>query len=64
MRRLAVVSQQRIDRDLQPCSRIDQRGREYVLFYSPELENHPDNDYFRDPGDDLPPMRLRIPLNK
>ncbi|AYG59374.1 OmpA family protein [Rhizobium jaguaris] len=46
-------------------SRIDARGREYVLFYSPELEDQPDrDDYFRDPGDDLPPMRLRIPVNQ
>ncbi|WFU03665.1 OmpA family protein [Rhizobium sp. CB3171] len=46
-------------------SRIDARGREYVLFYSPELEDQPDrDDYFRDPGDELPPMRLRIPLNQ
>jgi outer membrane protein OmpA-like peptidoglycan-associated protein len=46
-------------------SRVDARGREYVLFYSPELEDQPDRDnYFRDPGDELPPMRLRIPLNQ
>ncbi|MBB5573632.1 MULTISPECIES: OmpA family protein [Rhizobium] len=46
-------------------SRIDARGREYVLFYSPELEDQPDqDDYFRDPGDELPPMRLRIPVNQ
>ncbi|MGO4436103.1 OmpA family protein [Rhizobium sp. RAF56] len=46
-------------------SRIDARGREYVLFYSPELEDQRyGDDYFRDPGDELPPMRLRIPLNQ
>jgi outer membrane protein OmpA-like peptidoglycan-associated protein len=51
--------------DIVQRSRIDARGHEYVLFYSPELEDRPDNDdYFRDPGDDLPPMRLRIPLNQ
>jgi outer membrane protein OmpA-like peptidoglycan-associated protein len=51
--------------DIIQRSRIDARGREYVLFYSPELEDQPDNDsYFRDPGEDLPPMRLRIPLNQ
>jgi outer membrane protein OmpA-like peptidoglycan-associated protein len=51
--------------DIVQRSRIDARGREYVLFYSPELEDRPDNDdYFRDPGDDLPPMRLLIPLSK
>ncbi|CUX41599.1 MULTISPECIES: OmpA family protein [Agrobacterium] len=44
-------------------SRIDDRGREYVLFYAPELMDDPDRDYvYRDPGLDLPPMRLRIPV--
>ena len=51
--------------DIIQRSRIDARGREYVLFYSPELENQPNqDDYYRDPGDDLPPMRLRIPVNQ
>ncbi len=51
--------------DIIQRSRIDARGHEYVLFYSPELEDRPDNDdYFRDPGEDLPPMRLLIPLSK
>lgn len=51
--------------DIIQRSRIDARGREYVLFYSPELEDRPDNDdYYRDPGEDLPPMRLLIPLSK
>ncbi|MDK4722983.1 MULTISPECIES: OmpA family protein [Rhizobium] len=51
--------------DIIQRSRIDASGREYVLFYSPELEDRPDNDdYFRDPGDDLPPMRLLIPLSQ
>lgn len=51
--------------DIIQRSRIDGRGREYVLFYSPELEDRPNqDDYYRDPGDDLPPMRLRIPLNQ
>jgi outer membrane protein OmpA-like peptidoglycan-associated protein len=51
--------------DIIQRSRIDARGREYVLFYSPELEQTPDqDDYYRDPGDALPPMRLRIPLNQ
>ena len=51
--------------DIIQRSRIDARGREYVLFYSPELENTPDqDDYYRDPGDELPPMRLSIPLNQ
>jgi outer membrane protein OmpA-like peptidoglycan-associated protein len=44
-------------------SRIDDRGREYVLFYAPELMDEPDREYvYRDPGLDLPPMRLRIPV--
>ncbi|TXI79190.1 MAG: hypothetical protein E6Q40_16370 [Cupriavidus sp.] len=51
--------------DIIQRSRIDARGREYVLFYSPELEDRPDNDdYYRDPGEDLPPMRLLIPLSQ
>ncbi|SCB43298.1 OmpA family protein [Rhizobium multihospitium] len=51
--------------DIIQRSRIDASGREYVLFYSPELEDRPDNDdYFRDPGDSLPPMRLLIPLSQ
>ncbi len=51
--------------DIIQRSRIDTSGREYVLFYSPELENRPGNDdYYRDPGDDLPPMRLLIPLSQ
>lgn len=51
--------------DIIQRSRIDGSGREYVLFYSPELEQQPDHDnYFRDPGDDLPPMRLLIPLSQ
>ncbi|ASW06835.1 OmpA family protein [Rhizobium sp. 11515TR] len=51
--------------DIIQRSRIDSSGREYVLFYSPELEDRPDNDdYFRDPGEYLPPMRLLIPLSQ
>lgn len=49
--------------DVMQRSRIDDRGREYVLFYAPELMDDPDRDYvYRDPGLDLPPMRLRIPV--
>ena len=51
--------------DIIQRSRVDADGREYVLFYSPELEQQPDHDdYFRDPGDSLPPMRLLIPLSQ
>ncbi len=48
--------------DIIQRSRIDNRGRESVLYYSPELYDDPDRSYFEDPGADLPPMRLRIPL--
>ncbi len=48
--------------DIIQRSRIDNRGREHVLYYTPELYDNPDRDYFQDPGADLPPMRLRIPL--
>ncbi|WP_337269817.1 OmpA family protein [Oryzifoliimicrobium ureilyticus] len=49
--------------DIIQRSRVDRSGREYVLFYSPDLAENPDQNYFRDPGDDLPPMHLRVPLN-
>lgn len=49
--------------DIIQRSRVDARGREEVLYYSPELYEDPDRDYFEDPGADLPPMRLRVPLN-
>lgn len=49
--------------DIIQRSRIDNRGRESVLYYSPDLYEDPDRGYFEDPGRDLPPMRLRIPLN-
>jgi outer membrane protein OmpA-like peptidoglycan-associated protein len=41
-------------------SRIAPDGREYVLSYVDERRYH-DDGYWRDPGDDLPPMRLTIP---
>ncbi|MGX5849854.1 OmpA family protein [Mesorhizobium sp. PL10] len=40
-------------------SRITQDGREYVLSYVDERHYEDDGDW-RDPGDDLPPMRLDI----
>ncbi|PDT37765.1 hypothetical protein CO671_06390 [Rhizobium sp. M10] len=49
--------------DIIQRSRVDARGREYVLYYSPDLYEDPDRGYFDDPGADLPPMRLRVPLN-
>jgi outer membrane protein OmpA-like peptidoglycan-associated protein len=36
--------------------------REIVIFYSPELERGGDRLYLRDAGDELPPMRLGIPV--
>ncbi|TJV03523.1 MAG: OmpA family protein, partial [Mesorhizobium sp.] len=41
-------------------SRIAPDGREYVLSYVDERHYEDENDW-RDPGDDLPPMRLTIP---
>lgn len=38
-------------------------GREYVLFYAPQ-DRDADRDTFRDPGDDLPPIRLNVPLDR
>lgn len=44
-------------------SRIDSRDVEIVIFYSPDLERGRDQLFLRDPGDDLPPMRLRVPID-
>ena len=44
-------------------SRIDNRDVEIVIFYSPDLERGRDRLYLRDPGDELPPMRLRVPID-
>ena len=49
--------------DIIQRSRVDARGRESVLYYSQDLYDDPDRDYFEDPGADLPPMRLRVPLS-
>ncbi|UVC10878.1 OmpA family protein [Rhizobium sp. TH2] len=43
-------------------SRIDNRDVEIVIFYSPDLERGRDRLYLRDAGDELPPMRLGIPV--
>ncbi|MCM2292920.1 OmpA family protein [Allorhizobium sp. BGMRC 0089] len=47
-------------------SRIDRQGREYVLFFSPDLFYANDSQpvTYRDPGAELPPMRLMVPLNQ
>jgi outer membrane protein OmpA-like peptidoglycan-associated protein len=44
-------------------SRIDNRDVEIVIFYSPALDRGRDRLYLRDPGDELPPMRLRVPID-
>jgi outer membrane protein OmpA-like peptidoglycan-associated protein len=47
-------------------SRIMPDGREYVLAYYDE-DDYEDEDYFnnwRDPGEDLPPLRLTIPIRE
>ena len=41
-------------------SRVMPDGREYILSYVDERQYQDDGDW-RDPGDDLPPMRLNIP---
>ncbi|UDL88936.1 OmpA family protein [Mesorhizobium sp. PAMC28654] len=46
--------------DVVQRSRIMPGGREYVLSYVDERHYQDDQDW-RDPGDDLPPMRLNIP---
>ncbi|MCM2475725.1 OmpA family protein [Rhizobium sp. CG5] len=50
--------------DLIQRSRIDRRDREDILFFSPELYYADDapRPVYRDPGLDLPPMRLQIPV--
>ncbi|WJH40162.1 OmpA family protein [Aliirhizobium terrae] len=45
-------------------SRIIRGGEEYVLYYAPELLEDRDENYtWRDPGEDLPPMRLGVPID-
>ena len=44
-------------------SRIDNREREIVIFYSPDLDRGRDRLFLRDPGDELPPMRLGVPID-
>lgn len=52
--------------DVVQRSRIGRDGREIILFYAPELaDDRADRDYrWRDPGAELPPMRLTIPVNQ
>ncbi|WP_246691076.1 OmpA family protein [Mesorhizobium sp. CU2] len=42
-------------------SRVMPDGREYILSYVDERQYRDDDQDWRDPGDDLPPMRLTIP---
>lgn len=49
--------------DIVQRSRITPDGREYVLNYVDE-RYYDDRSEWRDPGDDLPPMRLNIPRNR
>ncbi len=46
-------------------TRVVRGGDEYVLYYAPELvEARRGPDYvWRDPGEDLPPMRLTVPID-
>ena len=44
-------------------SRIDGDGREYVMFYAPEIDRD-SRPTFVDPGERLPPMRLTIPVDE
>jgi outer membrane protein OmpA-like peptidoglycan-associated protein len=45
-------------------TRIKRGGRETVIFYSPTLdEGRAERLYLRDPGEELPPMRLSIPVD-
>ena len=44
-------------------SRIVRGGKEYVLYYAPELLEDRKDYTWRDPGDDLPPMRLGVPVD-
>ena len=47
--------------DILQRSRIDQDGREYLMIYAPEADEGPRPPAY-DVGEDLPPMRLRVPV--
>ncbi|RCS25510.1 OmpA family protein [Phyllobacterium salinisoli] len=49
--------------DVVQRSRITPDGREVILSYSPDDDREERGDW-RDPGDDLPPLRLAIPVNE
>ncbi|MCS6762451.1 MAG: OmpA family protein [Candidatus Devosia symbiotica] len=56
-----IVTVRNRNGDVLRRSRIDHNGREYVLAY---FDNRYDSDLieWRDPGQDLPPLRLNIPV--
>jgi len=47
--------------DIVQRSRIDRDGREYLMIYAPEVDEGPRPRIY-DVGEDLPPMRLRVPV--
>lgn len=47
--------------DIVQRSRIDRDGREYLMIYAPESDDGPRPPAY-DVGQDLPPMRLRVPV--
>jgi outer membrane protein OmpA-like peptidoglycan-associated protein len=49
--------------DIIQRSRIDGGGREYVMYYAPEIDRD-SRPTFVDPGERLPPMRLTIPVDE
>ncbi|MBO6903287.1 MAG: OmpA family protein [Rhizobiaceae bacterium] len=48
--------------DIIQRSRITPDGREYILVYAGDRDDDDRRDRWRDPGRDLPPLRLRIPV--
>ncbi len=47
--------------DIVQRMRIDRDGREYLMIYAPEVDDGPRPSIY-DVGEDLPPMRLRVPV--
>ncbi len=47
--------------DIVQRMRIDRDGREYLMIYAPEVDEGPRASIY-DAGEDLPPMRLRVPV--
>ncbi|OLP56716.1 hypothetical protein BJF92_11575 [Rhizobium rhizosphaerae] len=44
-------------------TRIDRDGREYLMVYADDMDDDRPRPPIYDAGEDLPPMRLRVPLN-